>query len=443
MSDTALARTLRHIRLHHIRGFRIRRARRRRLAAPGRFVGVTGSSAKSTTTALIARIMRSQGRVQEQVIENTFNPLLATLMHGDGADFTIVETGGGGPGEMYDMARALAPDLAVVTLIGREHFSRFQSREAVAEEKVKLVEALRPDGLALLNADDPLAMSMAARTSARVQSFGESPDADYRISEVRCSIFSRLSFRLDWAGGTLQIRTAFPARHFALPVAAAAAAGLALGASPDQVTQALAEAGPLQHRFSVHEVPGGPVILADCAKAPRDTLGLAFDALKDSGAPRTRIVLGTISDYSDKRRKVQRMAVEAALQVADQVILKAERSQRGAVLLEAEASGRLVQLATTEDVARYVADTAQPGEVILLKGSRSEHLERVYLHLQSGVNCWEAKCGHKADCLACGLSAYDYRSHRRRRALSWLSARAGIRAPARPTDPPRPAGDRP
>ncbi|WP_010140275.1 Mur ligase family protein [Oceanicola sp. S124] len=433
-----LADLERDFRVKLIRPLQIDHALRVRRRAKGTFIGVTGSSAKSTTATLITAILEGEGMVNAQIFDNTINPLLKTIRASEGADFVVAETGVGGPGQMPDMARLLCPDVAVVTLIGREHFSQFRSREAIAAEKGALVAALRPGGLAVLNGDDDLASGMAARTGARVIRFGESAEADCRITAITGDALSGITVTLDWQGRPLVLPTRFPARHFALPVTAAAATGLALGVAPERIAAAIARVAPLPTRFSRHDIPGGPVVFADCAKAPRDTLGLAFEALRDAPAPRRRIVIGSISDYGDKRRKVQREAVEAALLCADEVVLVADRSHRGSVLPEAEAKGRLLQVQTVEEAATHVVATALPGEVILLKGSEFQHLERILLALAGPVRCWSHDCGVSGSCMDCGLHHLPFEANRgmHRGARRLRKARRSRQAPPKVQETP-------
>src|SRR5690606_28795120 len=157
---------------------RIKLAARKRAQAPGVFIGITGSSGKSSTTDLISAVLRKKGSVTTQLMNNTIHPLINTIRNSGKSDFVVVENGVGEKGVMKPMASLLQPDIAVVTMVGLEHYSAFRSSEAIAEEKGWLVESLRPEGLAVLNADDPLVMGMARRTSARVLTFGYSEDAD-------------------------------------------------------------------------------------------------------------------------------------------------------------------------------------------------------------------------------------------------------------------------
>ena len=152
MKPPRIAEWVRSLRLRLVRPLRIRMAGLTRARARGRFVAVTGSSAKSTTTMLIAAILDDEGNVLNQVFENTINPLIRTIRRSRIADFVVVETGVGGKGQMSTMAGLLKPDVSVVTMVGLEHYSAFRSREAIATEKGALVAATAPDGLAVLNA---------------------------------------------------------------------------------------------------------------------------------------------------------------------------------------------------------------------------------------------------------------------------------------------------
>lgn len=417
MSVKAIKKGLRQFRLEILRPLRIKRAARFRALAKGCFIGVTGSSGKSTTTALIAAVLGEKGRVRCQVMDNTINPLTTTIRRSRDADYVVVEAGVAGKGQMEVMARLLRPNVAVVTLVGLEHYSAFRSSEAIAEEKANLVAALAEDGLAVLNADDVLVMGMARRTRARVVTFGHTKNADCRIVGVSGGFPDGIKVRLSWAGTEFDVPTQFIGPHFAQAVAAAATVGLELGVPIEKVCKAIARCQPVRLRLSVHAVPGGPFFIADTAKAPQGTLHLAFETLRDVAAPRRRIVLGAISDYPGARRRVYQMAIEQALVVADQVILVAEPRGRASYAPDAEAAGRFLTFPTTHAAAEYIARTAIDGEIILLKGSANLHLERIFLNLAAKVRCWENACGLSDTCIRCGLYEHDFSKHGRLRPI--------------------------
>lgn len=408
-----LSEAVRRFRLGSLRRLRIRCAASTRARATGCFVGVTGSSAKSTTTALLAAILETQGRVQKQVLDNTINPLINTVRRGRNADFVVAELGVGGIGQMALMAGLFQPDVAVVTMVGLEHLSAFRSAEAIALEKGGLVAATRADGLVVLNADDPLVMGMAARTAARVVTFGTNESATCRILGTSGGLPLGITVRLIWRGESFEVVTGFVGAHFALPVAAAVLVGLELGLTIADVRMALATCRPLPLRLSVHEISGGPVVIADCAKAPLGSIHLAFDVLRGIEGRRRRIVLGTISDYKSSRSKTYRTVVQQALEVAAEVVVVTDSGGKSWAPAEALASGALRVFANTEQAADHIIRTSIPDEAILLKGSANMHLERILLRLQGvNVRCWETSCGRTENCFTCGLYRVDFFAHR-------------------------------
>lgn len=435
MTGKSLRKAVQGIRLRLLRPLRMKAATRMRAKSRGVFIGITGSSGKSTTTALIAAILRPHGRVQAQILDNTISPLVKTLMRSRDADYVVAELGVGGKGQMIEMAPLLRPDVAVVTLIGLEHYSAFRSRDAIAAEKGDLVASLSPSGLAVLNCDDPHVMGMAARTTARVVTFGRAETADCRILSVSGGFPQGVTVTLGWRGQVLDFPTTFVGPHFAVPVNAAICVALELGVPVPAIRASVAAFATLWLSLSVHHIPDGPIFVADCKKAPRGTLSLAFDTLRDVAAPRRRVVLGTISDDPGKRRTIYREAVRDALAVADEVITVSDFGGRAWATDEDIAAGRYRNFTTPRQAADYIAQTAIKDEVILLKGSSNLHLERILLQFRSTVRCWEPDCGRTDSCLSCGLFEHEHTTHRtlrkairRRRVLQRLSGK--------PEDPP-------
>lgn len=418
MSGFSPSRWVRHFRLSILRPLRVFLAARQRAKAHGLFIGVTGSSAKSSTVALIAAVMRKKGNVLAQVMDNTINPLIRTIGKALEADYIVVENGVGGRGQMQAMASLLRPDLVVVTLVGIEHYSSFRSAEAIAEEKGYLVEAVSSNGLAVLNADDPLVMAMAKRTRARIVTFGYNPDADYRILSAKPALSGAMTVEIATGNHCLKVQTRFMGAHFALSVAAAIAVGMELGVPWEDVCDAVSTNNPLRLRLSPHKIEGGPLFLADCVKAPEASLHLAFESLAAVSAKRRRIVLGTIADYKGTRRRIYRKAIESALKVADEVILVTQGLDQERLAPQAAIEGRYRCFATTYEAANYISQTARDDEVILLKGSSNFHLERIMIAMKAEVRCWELACGRSESCYKCGLYNFEHHRHgwiRRRR----------------------------
>jgi UDP-N-acetylmuramoyl-tripeptide--D-alanyl-D-alanine ligase len=386
-----------------MRRMRMHRAARKRLKSTARFIAVTGSSGKSTTVALLAHILGGHDCVRSQSVDNTINPLIRTLMqHRKKERFVVAELGVGAKGNMSPMANMLRPDMAIVTMIGIEHYSAFRGHDGVALEKGALLDALKPDGLAVLNGDDPYVIEMAKRSPAPVVTFGcDNTDVDYLIRDVHAAFPALLSFTIMGRGRQLTLKTQFPGGHFWMPVAAAVVAALELGVPIDIIRAQVATFLPVDGRCSVVRTPNGPNFILDTAKAPNGTLGLAFDMLTNADAPRKRVVLGVISDYPGSSSRHYRRAWQTIRQTADQAIFLGRDISSVKPLDQDVDDGRIIGFATPKEAFDYIKSTAVPDELILLKGSSNLHLERIALAFNQPILCWEATCRMGGQCFTC------------------------------------------
>lgn len=174
------------------------------------------------------------------------------------------------------------------------------------------------------------------------------------------------------------------------------------------IRERLATFNPIFGRCSTHFIENGPVFINDASKAPYHSIYLAINMLANFSAPRRRIVIGHIADYAGGPRSKYRDVYRASRLVADQVIFVGDNSHRSMATAEDIAAGRFVEKRSVEEAAIFVRDTAIPGEIILLKSSRSLHLERILLSFEDEVRCWEPGCGRKLSCVRCGSYAIPW-----------------------------------
>ncbi len=379
------------------------------------FIAVTGSSGKTTTSALIAHILSGVAPVRSQVGTNVYRAHVRSLQRPPDDGYFVSETGSGGPGTLEPVLNIVRPTVGVVTLVALEHKSTFRSIEAVAEEKGKLVEALPASGLAVLNYDDPRVAAMAQRTKARIATFGRR-GGDYLISSLGCEAPGSLRLTVTHERTTFEIATSFTGVHYALAVGAAFSCAHQLGVPTATIVERIASFTPVFARCSVHRVPNGPVFINDADKAPHHSLGLAFDMLASFQAPRKRIVLGQISD-SSRSDKVYAEAYRAARSAAGQVIFVGPHAHRSKASAKDIATGRFASFVNVSEAAVFLKDTAIPDEIILLKGAHNLHLERLMLMFFTPVRCWVDVCGRKSHCIlegksGCGLYEVPFEQHK-------------------------------
>src|SRR5262249_45966267 len=143
-------------------------------------VGITGSSGKTSTKDLVAQLLPRRGAtvVPRGSFNNELGHPYTVLRASPETRYLVLEMSARGGGHIRSLAQIAPPQVGVVLNVGSAHLGEFGSREVIARAKGELVEALPSDGVAVLNADDPLVIAMAARTAARVVTFGESATAD-------------------------------------------------------------------------------------------------------------------------------------------------------------------------------------------------------------------------------------------------------------------------
>ncbi len=357
------------------------RARRAQLAHCGCFIAVTGSCGKTTTTLLIEHLLAATGATLEGGRNhNTGRYLMKTMAClRRPVDFVVQEVSGHRPGAVAQVTDHLRIDIAVVTVIGYDHNSAFNlsysdAPQAIAAEKGRLVEALQPEGIACLNADDPLVAAMAALTTARVVTFGRSEAADVRAVNVAARWPARLRFDLHVDGRVLAVATRFVGTIMLPNVLAALAVVHASGRDLAVAVAALAtvEAEPLH--MSVIEGASGRTYVLDTFKAPFWSTALLAGDLEAIGGRGTMLVLGDMSDMrNDAARRYASVARQASA-VADRVLLVGKAVRAGPPMLR-EGRENVGSAADLPALARLIASSAE--RLVILKANNALHLEQV------------------------------------------------------------------
>ena len=368
-------------------------------------VAVTGSCGKTTTVNLIGAILarRGNGLVSDgSYIEFPEFVLRVLAMRPRHRHF-VQEVTGHGPYALIIRARVMRPKIGVVTNVGLDHYMTYRGLDGVAEAKAKLVEALPDDGVAILNADDPHVRAMAGRTRARVITYGVAEDAEVRGSEIAAAWPDRLSLTLSYGGEARHVQTRLLGEHWATAVLAAAAAALAAGATLDDCVAGLAATEPTPGRMCPHELPGGAVMIDDSVKAPHWTMPTAIRFMETARARRKTIVVGTMSDYGGTRTTKYRDVARAALAAADEVCFVGPNSGAVRKVAAGEGKGRLFMFDGAKDLADHLAGGLESGDLVIIKASRADHLERAILQQTIGVACWREKCGRHIPCKDCDL----------------------------------------
>ncbi|GAA2833009.1 UDP-N-acetylmuramoyl-tripeptide--D-alanyl-D-alanine ligase [Kitasatospora paracochleata] len=352
-------------------------------------VALTGSAGKTSTKDLIAQLLQRRG---ETVFpagshNNEIGHPLTALKVTPSTRHLVMEMGARHKGDIEYLTGITPPTVGLVLNIGTAHVGEFGSKEAIAVAKGELVEALPESGIAVLNADDPLVRAMASRTRARVVLFGESPDAHVRATGVRLDDTGRPSFTLTTPAGSAPVQLRLYGEHHVSNALAAAAVAVELGMPVDDVAEALGEAGALSRwRMEVVERADGVTVVNDAYNANPDSMRAALRALATMAGRgperrRTWAVLGEMrelgEDSLDEHDAIGRLAVR--LDVTKLVAVGGREAARMELGARNEGSwGEESVLVSDADAAiELLRSQVRPGDVVLVKASRSVGLERV------------------------------------------------------------------
>lgn len=383
--------------------YRLTYLHRKRLSATV-FVGVTGSAGKTTTKDLIASILArhlSKGSKNPGSL-NYPEDIVRVLLSTKKSDaYCVTEISAhGGPGMMALPLALVRPTIGVVTNIGSDHFSLFKSRAAIAQEKASLIRALPQDGVAILNADDPMVLAMRSQFSGRCITFGLTADAMLRGDVIDSAWPERLSFTATWNGASALVQTQLCGTHWMPAVLAALATGVALGVPLAVAAEAVASVEPFEGRMAPVIVEGITFIRDDW-KAPLSTIAPAFDFMRQANAVRKVIVIGTISDYQgDSTRRYVEIG-QSALQIADCVVFVGPRAS-ASLRAKRDSNDELHSFPAMRDAAHYLSAYLRSGDLVLLKGShKADHMQRLIIARITALQCWRMDCGRMSSCETC------------------------------------------
>ncbi|MEV7285751.1 UDP-N-acetylmuramoyl-tripeptide--D-alanyl-D-alanine ligase [Streptomyces sp. NPDC093252] len=351
-------------------------------------VALTGSAGKTSTKDLIAQVLQRAAPTvwTPGSLNNEIGLPLTALTATAETRFLVLEMGARGIGHIRYLTGLTPPRIGLVLNVGTAHIGEFGGREQIAEAKGELVEALPPaeeGGVAVLNADDPLVRAMAARTTARVLLFGESDEADVRAENVRLTDSGQPAFTLHTPSGCGDVTMRLYGEHHVSNALAAAAVAHELGMSASEIALALSGAGSLSRwRMEVTERPDGVTVVNDAYNANPESMRAALRALAAMGkGRRTWAVLGPMAELGDEalteHDAVGRLAVR--LNVSKLVAVGGREAawlQLGAYN-EGSWGEESVHVSDAQAAVDLLRSEVRPGDVVLVKASRSVGLESV------------------------------------------------------------------
>ena len=344
-------------------------------------VAVGGSNGKTTTKELIASVLKQTFDTlwSEASFNNDIGVPLTLLKLERRHGAAVFEVGTNHPGELAPLVRMIQPRVGVITSIGREHLEFFGDVNGVAQEEGWLAELLPADGALVLNGDSEWAAPLARRTKARVVTVGFGESNAWRAKDLRVGedgvTFEVVAPRSECSGG---YRVRLLGRHQVPNALLALAAGTELGVHPEQIRQGLAACAAPKMRLQLWDAAGVRV-LDDSYNANADSMLAALQTLHDLPCSGRRVaVLGDMAELGEHSEAAHREIGRRSAELGVNRLLAVGRWARttGEAARQAGLSD-VTEFADVPGAAAAVKDLVQPGDVVLLKASRSTGLEKI------------------------------------------------------------------
>jgi UDP-N-acetylmuramoyl-tripeptide--D-alanyl-D-alanine ligase len=350
-------------------------------------IAVTGSAGKTTTKEMIAALVATERRTDKSRgnLNNEIGAPLSIDNISDGVEVVVSEIAMSHKGEIARIAGWLRPDVGVYTNVAPVHIEFFGTIEKIAEAKRELLENLAAGGRVVLNADNEHVVRIAQGFEGRKVTYGVERDAQYRATRIRERGLLGTRFALEAEGEAREFDLALPGRHNLENLLAAIATARAVGISWEGIERGVGEVNPAYHRGVI--VPWrGATIYDDTYNSNPFALGRALELMAQAETGGRRIaVIGDMLELGEREIEFHRQAGAAVPKAIDVLIGVGDRAK--ALLEGAREAGfpsRLTfHLADAESAGAFLEGFIEPGDLVLIKGSRGIGLDRAIAMLQT------------------------------------------------------------
>ncbi len=347
-------------------------------------IGITGSTGKTLTKDFTAAVLSRAGEVVSPrgSYNNEVGVPLTVLEAGPRTRFLVLELGARGRGHIRHLCAFSRPHIGVITNIGYAHLRWFRTREALAEAKGELLMALPAEGTAVLNADDEFFSRLRRMASCPVVGFGTGRGAEVRAERVTLDEGGRARFILRLRGGdSCEVGLPLPGRHNVENALAAAAVGEVLGMKAEEIAAGLQEARVTGWRMEMITRPDQITIINDAYNANPVSMRSALMALGDLARGKRAIaVLGDMAELGPVSERAHMEVGRMAVEYGADILITVGRKARKIAQAARESGlprGSVFSVESVDRAADILRAIMEPGDVVLIKGSRFLGLERL------------------------------------------------------------------
>jgi len=353
-------------------------------------VAITGSAGKTTAKELTAYVLSSTGRRVLKSERNYNNglglPLSVLRMVSEGRspeqfDLAVLEMGMSSPThEIQRLCRITPPDVGVELMIAPVHLEYLGSIENIAAAKAELIEGLKPDGTAVLNADDEWVIKMRDKHQGRIITFGIEHDAEITASDIDTEHLGLIRFRLQTPLGEAAAALPMSGRHNLMNALAAAAVATCFEIEPDQIADALRRTAPPRMRGEVLDFAAGFTVVDDSYNSnPRSLINMVRTIAEAGRTQQRRVVVaGEMLELGAEAAKLHRETGREIANAGIDILWGIRGLAKEFVAGAAEAGLTETRFfENSEDAASAIVDEVKEGDLVLVKGSRAVATDRV------------------------------------------------------------------
>lgn len=337
-------------------------------------VAVTGSNGKTTVKRMIHHILstRLKGSCSPKSFNNAVGVPLTLLAVEPSDEYVICELGSNAPGEIDALAKIARPDLAVITSVARTHLEKLGDLRGVAAEKASILAHLPDEGAAVIFADSECLDRAVRGCECPLVRFGASERSDLRLT----------GYAPTGRGGKFQVdggdwvELGLAGRHNALNALAAIAVAQRMGFDLDAAAEALRDFRGIEMRLQRVEC-GGVALINDAYNANPASVLAAADVLCETPGDRKVMIVGDMRELGDSARALHEEVGRSVAGRKVDLLIGVGSLGRYIARSASEAGAATETFDSVEDACAEVARLLRPGDVVLVKGSRSMEMERL------------------------------------------------------------------
>lgn len=345
-------------------------------------VGITGSVGKTSTKDMIACVLSKKYKVLKTQgnFNNEIGLPLTLLNLEENHEAAVIEMGMSGFGEISRLTAVTQPEVAVITNIGVSHIEKLGSQQGILKAKLEILEGLKPDGLVVLNGDDPLLKEQRGKLGFRTVFYGMDTALDYGAENYESLGEEGTSFNITFDDNTYKVKVPVPGVHNVYNALAAIAVGIEMNIPMDTIVDGIAEFSPGNMRQNIISHKGIKII-NDAYNASPQSMQAAINVLEElSVKTRGIAVLGDMLEMGEMAEELHCSVGNFIRDKKIKYLITVGKYSENISRAVADSGNSTIQLChfnNNSDALEYIINIVKQGDYILIKGSRGMKMEQI------------------------------------------------------------------